>query len=116
MPKYHIQNALLTLCPLGNCACFLSSADFFKINFFEKKNSGIPSERQTVWILVRPNISWTCLGPNCMQRLSTDDTTPKESSNAYTFFGHSFFENLHFELKNILDDEGSGEPVQISLR
>ena len=30
---------------------------FFKINFFEKILSGIPSECQTVWIQIRPNIS-----------------------------------------------------------
>ena len=37
---------------------FLSSADFFKINFFEKKKkiSGTPSEFQTVLIQIRPDI------------------------------------------------------------
>ena len=37
----------LTLCLLGNFACSLSSADFFKINISEKK-SRIPSVCQTV--------------------------------------------------------------------
>ena len=46
----------LTLCLLGNLHAFLSSADFLKINFFEKNISGIPSECQTVWIEIRPNI------------------------------------------------------------
>ena len=32
---------------------FLSSADIFKINFLKKNFSGIPSECQTVWILIR---------------------------------------------------------------
>ena len=35
----------------------LSSADSFKINFFEKILSGIPSECQTVWTLIRPDDS-----------------------------------------------------------
>ena len=34
----------------------LSSADFFKINLSEKILSGIPSECQTVWIQIRPDI------------------------------------------------------------
>ena len=37
------------LVELENCAGFLSSADFFQNQFFEEKNSGIPSECQTVW-------------------------------------------------------------------
>ena len=45
-----VLKAMLTLCLLGNFSCFLSSADFFKINFFLKKIlSGISSEYQTVW-------------------------------------------------------------------
>ena len=34
----------------------LSSADFFKINFFQKNNSGTLSECQTVWILIRTDV------------------------------------------------------------
>ena len=46
-----------TLCLLGNFACFLLSADFFfEINYFEKIILGIPSECQTVWIQIRPDI------------------------------------------------------------
>ena len=33
---------------------FMSSADFFKLNFFEKFFQEFPSECQTVWILIRP--------------------------------------------------------------
>ena len=36
---------------------FLSSADFFQNKFFEKILSGIPSEYQTVWTLIRPDDS-----------------------------------------------------------
>ena len=35
---------------------FLSSADFFQNQLFRKNLSGIPSEWQTVWIQIRPNI------------------------------------------------------------
>ena len=56
--------SLLTLCMLGNFACFLSSADFFQNQLFRKILSGIPSECQTVRIQVGSD-----LGPNCLQRL-----------------------------------------------
>ena len=36
---------------------FLSSADSFKNKLFEKILSGIPSESQTVWILIWPDDS-----------------------------------------------------------
>ena len=50
------------------------SADFFKIAFFEKILSGIPSECQTDWTQIRPDILFgPDLGPNCLQRLSADD-------------------------------------------
>ena len=52
---------------------FLSSAYFFYNKLFQKIISGIPSKCQTVWIQIRPNI--TDLGPNCLQRLLTDDTS-----------------------------------------
>ena len=35
---------------------YMSSADFFKINFFKKNLSEIPLEWQTVWIQIRPDI------------------------------------------------------------
>ena len=41
--------------PLVNLHVFLSSADFFKINFFKEILSRIPSECQTVWIQIRPD-------------------------------------------------------------
>ena len=50
-------------CFLFNFACWvilhaiLSSVDFFFFNyFFQKNHSGIPSECQTVWIMIRPDI------------------------------------------------------------
>ena len=49
---------ILTLCMLANFACFFVICGFlFKLTFSKKKNlSGIPSECQTVWIQIRPNI------------------------------------------------------------
>ena len=41
------------------CRSIMLSADFFnlkKINVFEKNLSGIPSESQTVWVQIRPNV------------------------------------------------------------
>ena len=38
------------------CMLFLSSADFFQNQLFRKILSGIPSEYQTVWIQIRPNM------------------------------------------------------------
>ena len=41
---------------MGNFACYLSSADFSQNQLFQKFLSGTPSECQTVWIQIRPNI------------------------------------------------------------
>ena len=46
----------LTLCRLGNFFCFLSSADFFQNQLFETLFQELPSECQTVWIQIRPDI------------------------------------------------------------
>ena len=48
----------LALCILGNffLHAFLSSADFFQNQLFQKTLSGIPSECQAVWIQIRPDI------------------------------------------------------------
>ena len=43
---YHQFN----FCMLGNFHDFCCQLNFFKINFFKKILSGIPSECQTVWI------------------------------------------------------------------
>ena len=40
----------------SNFACFLSSADFFQNQLFGKIISGIPSECQTVWNQIRPDV------------------------------------------------------------
>ena len=48
---------------LGYCSCFLLSADFFQNHLFRKILSGMPSH------FVGPD-----LGPNCLQRLSADNT------------------------------------------
>ena len=65
---------------LGNFACFLLSADFFskltsfRNNYQSVKQFGSRSERQTVWIQIRHFVG-PDLGPNCLQRLSADDTS-----------------------------------------
>ena len=66
----------VTLCLLGNFSCFLPSADFFFKSTFLKNsfrntirvsNSLDPDQ---VPCFVGPD-----LGPNCLQRLSADDTS-----------------------------------------
>ena len=37
-------------------SCFSSSADFFLNQIFRKNISGLPSECQTVWIQIRPDV------------------------------------------------------------
>ena len=49
---------------------------FFKINFLKKFLSGIPLECQTVWALIWPDY---LSGPNCLPRLSADDTGRQKS-------------------------------------
>ena len=69
------KDETLTFCPLGNFSCFLSSADFFKINYFQKNSfrntirvSNILDPDQ-VQHFVGPD-----LGPNYLQNLSADNT------------------------------------------
>ena len=51
------QNFASTLCTMGNILnAFLSSADFFQNQLFRKILSGIPSECQTDWTQIRPDI------------------------------------------------------------
>ena len=76
----YLENKIdaLTHCILGNFHAFLSSTDVSTF-CFEKILSGIPPECQTVWTLTRPEesarqIVWPDLGPNCLPRLSVDNT------------------------------------------
>ena len=46
----------LTLCLLGNFSMLFCRLLFFQIQLFRKILSGIPSECQTVWIQIRPNL------------------------------------------------------------
>ena len=59
---------------------FLSSAVFFFQNqLFRKIISGIPSECQTVWTQIRPDVlSGSDLGPNCLQKLA-DNSKPSSA-------------------------------------
>ena len=69
---------MITLCLLGNFACFLLSADFFSKSTFSKhffrntctntvSNSLYPGQ-------ARQNVG-PDLGPNSLQKLSADDTS-----------------------------------------
>ena len=49
-------NCLQRFCPLEIVHAFLSSADFFQNQLFQKILSGIPSECQTDWIQIRSDI------------------------------------------------------------
>ena len=67
----------LTLCLLGNFACFLSSAHFFfKINLFFKKirNYIIKVSKRLDPDQARRHVG-PDLGPSCLQRLSADDAS-----------------------------------------
>ena len=50
------QTFVLILCLLGIFSYFFVVCCFYKINFFKKILSGIPSECQTVWIQIRLDI------------------------------------------------------------
>ena len=58
------------------CMLFCRLWNFSK-STFSKNLSGTPSECQTVWIQIRHDGNGVPdLGPNCLQRLSADDTSP----------------------------------------
>ena len=68
----HLNPCLLVL--LLNFYDFMSSADFFQNQLFQKNLSGLPSVSKSLdpnmaQLFVGPN-----LGPNCLQRLSADGT------------------------------------------
>ena len=65
---------------LGNNACFfVTSADFFQNQHFQKILSGLLSGRQTGWTQIRPDIY---VGPdqcpNCLKRLTADGLADEE--------------------------------------
>ena len=61
-PRFSVLPSGPCACYLGNFTCFFSFADFFQNYFFRKILSGIPSECETVWTLIR-----TDLGPTVCQ-------------------------------------------------
>ena len=58
----------------------MSAGFFSKTNFFKKILSELPSECQTVWIQIRPDIL-----SNCFQRLSADDTSRQRVNNHWRY-------------------------------
>ena len=65
LPRGLVLNSL----PPGKLFMLFCCLVFWKINFFGKILSGIPSKFQIVWQFVGPD-----LGPNCLQYVSADDT------------------------------------------
>ena len=65
---------------LGNFACFLWSADYFKINFFKKI-----LECQAFWPDQAGKIVGSDLCPKCLQRLSADNTAKQKLRILNTF-------------------------------
>ena len=54
--RFYVIRVLIQLSHCSGTNAFLSSPDFFKINFLEKNISGLPSERQTDWIQIRADV------------------------------------------------------------
>ena len=49
--------------------CFINTISSFKSTVLKTNLSGIPSECQTIWMKIGPD-----LGLNCLQRLSANNT------------------------------------------
>ena len=64
------ENLVFDSLPPESFPLFLSSADFFQNQLLQKIISGIRPECQKVWIQIKPDV----LGPNCLQKLSADET------------------------------------------
>ena len=58
---------------LSSAVFFFKISFFLLVFFFEKKNSRISVECEAVLIQIMPVGPY--LGPNCLQRLSADDTS-----------------------------------------
>ena len=52
----HVSKEKLNLCMLGSLSCFFVVCWFFQNQLFQKVTSGLPSECQTVWTQIRPDI------------------------------------------------------------
>ena len=94
---------------MGNFHAFLSSADFFSKSTFLKN-----SFRNTMRVSnslgpdqTRHSV-WSDLVPNCLQKLSADDTSRQRVNIKFL----SRFQTLDFVISNS-NSEGSGEPVKI---
>ena len=76
-----LTNYHLALCPHA----FLLSADFFQNQFFQKILSGIPSECQTDWIQIRPDILsgliWVQSVSKVMSRRTSRQRVKRRSSS-----------------------------------
>ena len=67
----------LTLCLLGSFSCFFYVCRFFSNSTFLKNSFRSYHQlvkQLTVWIKIRLTYVRPDLGPNCLQRLSADDT------------------------------------------
>ena len=76
--QFSLKALILTLCPLGNFSCFLSSA--ILLLFLSKSTFLTNSFRNTIWVSNRfdpdqaRRFVWPDLGPICLPRLSADNT------------------------------------------
>ena len=89
----------LTLCMLGNFACFFVCG-FFYIYFFKKNLSGIPSEFETVWIQIRPGFcqawSGSKLFAKVIRRWKKSPLVGKELITGWNTFPNKFFNSLPY--------------------
>ena len=84
--------AILTLCMLGNFACFFVAYGFILRLNFSKKISGIPSRCQTVWMEIRPDvlsgliwIQTVCKGYQQMTKVATSGEGVNKRDNTDDF-------------------------------
>ena len=111
----------LTLRLLGNFACLFSSDSwffFFQNQLFWKRFSGIPSECQTVWIQIRPDIlsGLIWFQTICPKVISRSDGASRQrvsfacffSSDSWFFFKMNFLKKIFeytFRVSNSLDTD-----------
>ena len=67
----------LTLISCESIDTHLQVVNFFFLLFFKPISLVTPSECQTVWTQIRPDLIGPDLGLKCLQRLSVDDASSR---------------------------------------